>query len=178
MATEEARTRSVTDPLIASPDPQGEAYNDRPSQMQKSFQGWRGVAVLCAVGAGTILLINILVTTAASAEKGEYGGLATIQEGSCSETTRLDLWLHLLINVLSTVLLAASNYCMQCVSAPNREDIDKAHSQCRWLDIGVPSIRNLRNISRFSHAVVAPRAVKHPTSPVVQQHGRLYTGVQ
>ncbi|KAK2765090.1 hypothetical protein FQN54_008789 [Arachnomyces sp. PD_36] len=43
--------------------------------------------------------------------------------------------LHLVINVLSTVILAATNYCMQCLGAPARADIDKAHAQRRWLEI-------------------------------------------
>lgn len=37
---------------------------------------------------------------------------------------------------------------MQCLSSPTREDIDRAHSRHIWLDIGVPSIRNLRSIAR------------------------------
>ena len=35
----------------------------------------------------------------------------------------------------------------QCLAAPTREDIDKAHQAKRWLDIGVPSSRNLKQIS-------------------------------
>lgn len=36
---------------------------------------------------------------------------------------------------------------MQCLSAPTRSEVDKAHSQGIWLDIGVPSVRNLRRLS-------------------------------
>ena len=36
---------------------------------------------------------------------------------------------------------------MQCLSSPTRNEIDKAHSQGIWLDIGVPSVRNLRKLS-------------------------------
>ena len=36
---------------------------------------------------------------------------------------------------------------MQCLSSPTRQDIDKAHAQLNWLDIGIPSIRNLRRIT-------------------------------
>lgn len=124
-----------------------EIVEDRPIKLQKHFQGWRMGASLCVVAAGTILLMNIIVVVAASAKNGVSDGLATFQEGSCSKTSSADFWLHLLINVISTVLLAASNYCMQCASAPTREDVDKAHLQHRWLDIGVPSVRNLRNVS-------------------------------
>lgn len=63
-------------------------------------------------------------------------------------TKRLDLWLHLGINLLSTILLGASNYTMQCLSAPTRDEINKAHQQRIYLDIGVPSVRNLGRISQ------------------------------
>ena len=55
--------------------------------------------------------------------------------------------MHVAINVLSTLLLGASNYSMQCLSSPTRREVDKAHSQGIWLDIGVPSVRNLRKLS-------------------------------
>ncbi|KAL8708100.1 MAG: hypothetical protein Q9220_006954 [cf. Caloplaca sp. 1 TL-2023] len=38
---------------------------------------------------------------------------------------------------------------MQCLSAPTRDEIDRAHQRQRWLDIGVPSIRNLRAMSWY-----------------------------
>lgn len=54
---------------------------------------------------------------------------------------------HLVINILSTLLLGACNYSMQCLSSPTRAEIDKAHNKGVWLDIGVPSVRNLRRLS-------------------------------
>lgn len=105
-----------------------------------------GVA-LCAFTAGTVLVINIIVTIWGSAKFGVHGSLVTIQDGDCSRSKDLSLWLHLAINILSTLLLGASNYCMQCLSSPSRPEIDRAHSQHVWLDIGVPSVRNLRRVS-------------------------------
>ena len=61
----------------------------------------------------------------------------------------MSLWLHLAINVLSTLLLGASNYCMQCLTSPTREEVDRAHSRHIWLDIGIPSVRNLRRVSWY-----------------------------
>ncbi|KAL6229065.1 hypothetical protein BDW75DRAFT_246070 [Aspergillus navahoensis] len=37
---------------------------------------------------------------------------------------------------------------LQCISAPTRDDIDRAHKRGRWLDIGVQSVRNLSAIPR------------------------------
>lgn len=61
----------------------------------------------------------------------------------------MSFWLHFAINVLSTLLLGASNYTMQCLTSPTREEIDRAHSRHVWLDIGIPSVRNLRNVARY-----------------------------
>ena len=36
---------------------------------------------------------------------------------------------------------------MQCLGSPTRDEIDKAHAKGRWLDIGVPTMRNLLNIN-------------------------------
>ena len=106
-------------------------------------------ATLGAIGAAIILLLNIIITIVASARNPGHGGLLNIHEGSCSRSERINFWLHLLINALSTILLAASNYCMQCLTSPTRKDIDKAHAQHRWLDIDVQSLRNLRRISGY-----------------------------
>jgi len=49
---------------------------------------------------------------------------------------------------MSTLLLGASNFAMQVLAAPTREEVDRAHSKGKWLDIGVPSLHNVRYISK------------------------------
>lgn len=56
----------------------------------------------------------------------------------------LVIGLHLLINILSTTILSSSNYCAQFLGALRREDVDRAHFRGSWLDIGIPSVRNIR----------------------------------
>ena len=107
----------------------------------------------CAATAGTVLLINTILTVCAATKYGLDDGLATIQEGSCRRTKDLSLWLHLLINALSTVLLSASNYCMQCLTSPTREEVDQAHRNHSWVDIGVSGVRNLTQISWYKVAL-------------------------
>lgn len=96
------------------------------------------------ISAIVVLLINVLLCIVASAKHNVAGTFATLQDGNCGDMKRLDLWLHLLINVLSTIHLGASNYSMQCLTAPTRQDIDLAHRDNSWMDIGVPSVRNIR----------------------------------
>lgn len=111
------------------------------------LQGWRVWVTFCASTVAATFLANLSLAIWTS-RFGYENGIATIQKGSCSRTKSLDLWLHLVINVLGTLLLGASNYTMQCLSSPTREEIDKAHLRQIPLDIGVPSLGNLRRISR------------------------------
>ena len=114
----------------------------------QEMRGYRFGVTFCAGIVGTVFLINSILTIWAWKSFGVDAGLGTIQQGSCKQTKKLSLWLHLAINVLGTAILSASNYTMQCLSSPTRLDIDKAHAQNVWLDIGVPSVRNLKRISR------------------------------
>ena len=102
----------------------------------------------CAFTAITVCIFNLVLTIVAVEKHSIVDGLGTLQIGDCTSTKRLSQWLHLLINILSTILLGASNYSMQILSAPTRQMIDKAHQSGIWLDVGVPSIRNLRWVSR------------------------------
>lgn len=108
--------------------------------------GWRFGAVNCAFSVTVVFLLNLIVTAWGTAHKN--AGQEVIFEDECHKVSKLNTWLHLLINVLSTILLSASNYCMQCLSAPTRSEVDRAHAKGSWLDIGIPSTRNLRFISK------------------------------
>ncbi len=103
---------------------------------------------LCAITTGAVLVTNLIILTWVAIGNGFKGALGTLQQGSCQKTKDLSLWVHLAINVLSTLLLGASNYTMQCLSSPTREEIDTAHRRRTWLDIGIPSLRNLKQISK------------------------------
>lgn len=101
-----------------------------------------------AVVAALVLLINVAATVYFRIRWKTIGDIGTLYRGDCSQSHRLSSRLHILINVLSTALLSASNLCMQLLAAPTRQEIDKAHEKYIWLDIGVPSIRNLKHISK------------------------------
>ncbi|KAL9617707.1 MAG: hypothetical protein Q9160_007540 [Pyrenula sp. 1 TL-2023] len=120
-----------------------------PVQPRTSWRkpAWRLGAAAAAGG----VLFTLIVNTATAIELAQrFGGFqdgtATLYTGSCDKVNTMNTWIHLTINVLGTLLLSGSNYCMQCLCAPTRADIDKAHAERRWMDIGVQSIRNLRRI--------------------------------
>jgi hypothetical protein len=116
-------------------------------QKVKSFEGIQ----LCATAACLALAINVILAVVAFARgysQNNESAFVTVvlYEGRCSEAKNWSTGLHLLINALGTVILGSSNYCAQFLAAPTREDVDKAHARGSWLDIGVPSVRNIRAV--------------------------------
>jgi hypothetical protein len=120
----------------------------KPPWKQRHFKGWRFGILTGSVLASLILAINVAATI--------YGGVRPVRndngkkvifEGNCEQVRKINTTVHVWINILSTLLLSASNYAMQCLSAPTRQEVDAAHEKRHWLDIGVLSTRNIRRIS-------------------------------
>lgn len=113
---------------------------------QSASQRWRRTLLLNACLAGGVCIINLVLTVIAVTRE-THDGLYTIFSGNCQTVKLWNTAAHVLINILSTLLLAASNYGMQCLSAPTREEVDRAHKQRVWLEIGILSVRNWWYIS-------------------------------
>lgn len=112
--------------------------------LRKRFNGWRGGVLASVVSAGSVLLVNLVFTIWAAAKSQSGINIGVIWEENCSTVRQADLWIHIVVNILGTVLLGSSNYTMQCLSSPTRRDVDIAHSKGQYLDIGLPSFRNLK----------------------------------
>lgn len=106
-----------------------------------SLRGWTFLVFL-------ILVVNIAIFVWAQRRFGVSSGYVTLQEGECSGVKRLDTYLHLCINIFSTLVLMGSNTFLQTYSAPSRREVDAAHQRRKWLHIGVLSPRNLGGISK------------------------------
>ena len=123
---------------------------------ERHLTGWKFGVTAGAFAATLVFLVNFVVTIyVVSRNDGQIqvDGRALFYEGSCNTSRKVNIGLHVVINLLSTALLGGSNYCMQCLSAPTRAEIDKWHGKIkcgrvRWLDIGIQSARNLRRISK------------------------------
>src|ERR1700753_488837 len=107
---------------------------------QQYLPGWRFAALRGAFLSLIVLIVNFAFTISKRDQ--------VLYTGHCSKVEKINTGIHVLINALSTLLLGASNFCMQCFSAPTRQEVDTAHKSRYWLDIGVLSIRNLRRINR------------------------------
>ncbi|KAF9894958.1 hypothetical protein FE257_004580 [Aspergillus nanangensis] len=116
---------------------------------------WIKGVYICATISAVVLLINIILVSVAGGLAAKnprnvgFSATQVVYEGDCALTERWDTGLHLLINCLSTAILAASNFCMQSLVAPSREEVDQYHARRKWLDIGVPSVRNLFAVGRY-----------------------------
>ncbi|KAB8204567.1 hypothetical protein BDV34DRAFT_226367 [Aspergillus parasiticus] len=136
----------------ASIDDEGTSLSKSTEKAEKPRTGyeWKNGASICLCAAASILFLNILLTIIAASRAQQSSRsfeAETIFEGNCTKAKRWSTGFHILINVLGTILLGASNYCMQCLSAPSRRDVDRVHAHGKWLDIGTPSVTNLRVMS-------------------------------
>ena len=118
------------------------------AQLKYASDAWRLVVGSGALAGFGVLLVNLIAVIVVYARYEVVDGAAVVYEGSCSTSANTVLGLHIVINILSTILLACSNYSMQCLSSPSRSEVDAAHARRRWLSIGVPNVRNLFSISR------------------------------
>lgn len=121
-------------------------HSPTPKNTEGRVAAWRVGARVAVGGVFITLIFNVALAIAIPKLKGGANGTFSVYVGDCNKTKTINTWIHLVINLFSTLLLCGSNYCMQCLSAPTRADVDKAHANGKWLDIGVPSVRNLRAI--------------------------------
>ena len=84
----------------------------------------------------------------ASRNGGYKDGIGILEIGHADKISSTSTAYHALINILSTALLTTSNFCMQILGSPTRQEVEKAHKKGTWVSIGVLSPGNLRYIDR------------------------------
>lgn len=119
----------------------------------KTWRNWQAqrqvVLWSCFVAVSCVCLINFSLATWAWVNFGTTSdGVVELYQGDCAIVKQADTGAHIVINILGTLLLGASNLILQLLVAPTRKEVDAAHAKGIWLDIGVPSLRNLRAITR------------------------------
>ena len=121
--------------------------------------GWQFTVVCGCVWTIFALICNIVLLSWASRQSRSDTRNYLLHEGDCDDVRTIDVWSHLGINILSTIILGFSNYAMQVLVAPTRKNIDNAHLQGRYvieskymaaadkysiLDIGISGFGNWR----------------------------------
>ncbi|KAK0319137.1 hypothetical protein LTR54_013789 [Friedmanniomyces endolithicus] len=122
-------------------------------QKRRRLQGWRFGVACSATMASSVLILNLILAIVAAVKFGSENGVGTAFTGSCATVNSWATWLHIVINALSSLLLSASNYTMQCLCSPTRKEIDKAHAKGDWMDVGVASVRNIWRV-RWTRGVL------------------------
>lgn len=127
------------------PDDDGASAYSRKRRFRST--NWKVDVTMSALMTTAILLVNSVLTAWVSVSSGLKDGIGTVYTGSCCVVGAWSFWLHVVINALGSGLPSVSDYTMQCVTAPTRRECYFAHAGRDWLDVGVPSVRNLFRIS-------------------------------
>ncbi|KAI0100684.1 hypothetical protein F4776DRAFT_649322 [Hypoxylon sp. NC0597] len=120
-------------------------------QRKNTSTGWKKAAKINCI---VLVLMSATLMGSLIAAASQVGGIQKalfFYAGDCDNgnVTQVNIALHLLINVVSTLVLASSNFFMQVVNSPSREEVNAAHLKGSWLGIGVPSARNFFHVSKF-----------------------------
>ncbi|KAJ5151786.1 hypothetical protein N7492_010081 [Penicillium capsulatum] len=124
-----------------------------PTMKSKALEAWRFTVASGALAGSLIFLINVITLAVMYGKYESVDYSITFHVGNCKTAKSTTIGAHIVINVLSTVLLAYSNFSMQCLGSPTRKEVDAAHSKNYWLSIGTPTIRNLRFVSKSRSAL-------------------------
>jgi hypothetical protein len=115
------------------------------------INGWKRAAHVNSIVLGVVTLLLIAFLAVAIRQAHGTGKSLLFYEGTCDggSATRVNATLHLLLNVVSTAIFASSNFFMQVLNSPSREEVDRAHVAGLWMGIGVSSARNAFRVSKF-----------------------------
>ncbi|KAF5521507.1 hypothetical protein CGCA056_v006088 [Colletotrichum aenigma] len=127
----------------------------RPSRLSRGWlglpTGWHRapIVTICLLSICFLVLLGILI--AAISKTGNVAQVWEFYTADCTskDPSATNTMLHLLLNILSTVILASSSFFMQVLNSPSRREVDKTHAKGDWLDIGIPSWRNAFRLSKF-----------------------------
>lgn len=113
--------------------------------------GWRRAAHVNSAVLAVITIILACFLVASTSRTGSWTKANMFFTRTCNDgsAAKLNVSLHLLVNIVSTAVFASSNFFMQVVNSPSRREVDAAHAKGSYLSIGVPSIRNAFLVSRF-----------------------------
>jgi hypothetical protein len=105
--------------------------------------GWRAGLLRAFIFSFVALMVNISIYTWLFRRYHSTAGTSTIKSGPCDMIRGVNTGIHAALNIASTLILGASTYAMQGMTAPSRQELDAAHAKGKWMEIGTQSVRNL-----------------------------------
>ncbi|KAH8157222.1 hypothetical protein CIB48_g11028 [Xylaria polymorpha] len=119
------------------------------SDLRRHFTGWRGGIIYDTLLTFLILIVGVVGLIIVVTRTRVFSGQLAIFTGDCGTANRIDIGVHVVINVFTVILLSGANYVFQILTSPTRREINEAHNRKQWLDIGVSSLRNFLHVSGF-----------------------------
>lgn len=103
------------------------------------------------------VIISIIIFTCFPISSANAGPLGTTQlfSGLCSHAMNINKFLQAVLALLAIGISVSFDYFMRLVLSPTIDDLRHAHIQGQAFDIGVHSMRNLRQISHWRKFVWA-----------------------
>ncbi|KAI1503677.1 hypothetical protein F5X99DRAFT_87631 [Biscogniauxia marginata] len=112
--------------------------------------GWRLAAAVNTILASVCaILLLALLAWSVRRSGGDIKSNLVFFAGSCDTSGTINLWLHLLLNVFSTIILASSNFFCQVLNSPSRGEVDASHAKGKSMLIGAPSFSNIFRVGKF-----------------------------
>lgn len=87
---------------------------ERANRKLDRIRNWKVALINGAIASGIVLSFNLGFVLWAIQRYELEDGRGTLYTGHCERARRVSIGFHLVINVLSTILLGASNYAMVC----------------------------------------------------------------
>lgn len=115
--------------------------------------GWRSEMIRVAAFSTSLWLLNIIIYIVLFTKYGARHGSGLLMETTCSSVEHANTAIHVALNIVTSLMLAASNFAMQSICSPTREEVDAAHAKKRSLGIGGLSMRNFRLIRKSRSAL-------------------------
>ncbi|RKL27833.1 hypothetical protein BFJ72_g12843 [Fusarium proliferatum] len=120
---------------------------ERPQPTRSLMTGWRAGVAANMFLAFLILVASVACLALASAQGHMSTWESLLMEGSSTTVEGIARGILAAVNVFAIVLIAGANYVVQILNSPTRAEVENAHSTFKWLDIGIPSLRNMSLIS-------------------------------
>lgn len=125
----------------------GAADGSQRPWLVRLLTGWRGGVTLNILLAA-VILIAMVVCIVLAVTSGKIGVEdAVFATGSCGRITSIDHTIQAIGNLLGIFFIVGASYVTQILVSPTRDEVAAAHGKHRWLDIGVPSLRNITAVS-------------------------------
>ncbi|GKU16125.1 unnamed protein product [Fusarium langsethiae] len=121
--------------------------DERPVRSRSLMTGWRAGVSMNMFLAFLVLVASVTCLALASAKGHMATWESTLMQGDSVTVEGISRGIMAGVNILAIVLIAGANYVVQILNSPTRAELDNAHQNFEWLDIGIPSLRNLSLIS-------------------------------